>query len=68
MARTGTYPVYDRLLDGQLGPTLLAWRDEGISVEDMAFRLRSEHAIKVSVSTVHRWLAIAETESEQASA
>lgn len=66
MARTGTYPVYDRLLDGRLGDTLLGWKAEGTSVEDMAFRLRLDHDIKVSVSTVHRWLGIAETEAAEA--
>jgi hypothetical protein len=64
MARTGTYPIYDRLLDGQLGALLLKWKAEGGTVEDAAFRLRSEHDIKVSVSTVHRWLALAESDAE----
>jgi hypothetical protein len=57
MAPTGTFPIYDRILNGDLGPTLLRWKAEGIPVEEMTFRLRGEHDIKVSVSTVHRWLA-----------
>lgn len=57
MARTGTFPVYDRMHEGRLGSTLLAWKAEGIPVEEMTFRLRTEFDITVSVSTVHRWLA-----------
>lgn len=67
MARTSTYHLYDRLLDGQLGTLLLAWKAADETVEDMAFRLRAEHDIKVAVSTVHRWLAIAETPEAAAS-
>jgi hypothetical protein len=62
MARTGTFPVYDRLLDGQLGAKLLGWRADGLTAEDIAFLLRSDFEIKVSVSTIHRWLALAEDE------
>jgi hypothetical protein len=66
MARTGTYPVYDRLLDGQLGAKLLAWRTDGLTAEDIAFLLRTDHEIKVSVSTIHRWLALAEGDGDAA--
>lgn len=66
MARTSTYHLHDRVLGGQLGALLLQWRSEGKTVQDIAFILRSEHDLKVSVSTVHRWVAIAEAESAEA--
>lgn len=56
MARTQTFPLYDRIFDGQFAETLNRWRhDEGLSVQDIAFRLATEHDLKVSIATVHRW-------------
>lgn len=66
MARTGSYPIYDRMLDGQLGSTLRTWKAADVPVEEMTFRLRTAFDITVSVSTVHRWLATAAADSEQA--
>lgn len=66
MARTGTFPVYDRMHDGRLGSTLLTWKADGVPVEEMTFRLRTEFDITVSVSTVHRWLAQASQPSDAA--
>jgi len=56
MARTSTFLLYDRILNGKLEPLLLAWRAEGVSVTDMAFRLRAQEQIKVAPETVRRWL------------
>jgi hypothetical protein len=66
MARTSTFHAYDRLLGGRLGAMLLEWRTSGESAEDIAYRLRSEHDIKVSSATALRWLAIAEAELAEA--
>ncbi len=55
MARTSTFHLYDRILDGGLQALLLGWREEGVSVTDMAFRLR-EQDVKVAPETVRRWL------------
>lgn len=66
MARTSTYALHDRLLGGRLGALLLEARAEGKTVEDIAFELRRDHDLKVSVSTLHRWLPIAEAEARQA--
>lgn len=63
MARTSTYSLHDRLLDGRLGAMLLEARAAGKTVEDIAFELRRDHDLKVSVSTLHRWLSIAESEA-----
>src|SRR5690606_17504463 len=63
MARTSTYHAYDRLLEGRLGPLLLDAKRDGRSVEDIAFELRAEHEIRVSVATIYRWLSIAESEA-----
>lgn len=68
MARSSTYHLHDRLLNGRLGPMLLDWTAEGNSAEDIAYELRRHHDIRVSISTVHRWLAIARAEAMEASA
>lgn len=51
------YPLVDRILDGRLDDILRAWAADDLSPTEMAFRLRLEHDIKVSPSTVTRWLA-----------
>ena len=58
------YPLVDRILDGRLDAILSDWKNAGLSPTEMAFRLRLEHDIKVSPSTVLRWLA----ESDQGAA
>lgn len=57
MAQGTTFPLVDRILDGTLAERLEAWRSEGMTFEDIAFQLRSEYDVKVSVATVCRWLA-----------
>lgn len=54
MARTSTFPLVDRILDGQLRQRLNEWRSAGDSFETMAFRLR-DLGFAVSASTVRRW-------------
>jgi hypothetical protein len=66
MARSTTYPLVDRILDGRLGEILTTWRGEGLTLLEMTFRLRTEHDIKVSVATVQRWIADLEAESGDA--
>ena len=56
MARTSTYPLVDRLLDGKLAETLSAWEAQGDGIEEITYRLRSEHDVVLSTSTVRRWL------------
>lgn len=67
MARSSTYPLVDRILDGRLADLLTAWRNEGATFQDVAYRLRSEHDIKVSIATVQRWVEMV-TESEDGAA
>lgn len=68
MGRTRTFPLYDRILNGQLASTLHAWKAEGLSIEEITWRLREEHDIRVSIATVHRWFAqIADDAEDQAS-
>lgn len=57
-----THPLVDRILDGRLDELLLTWRAENQSLQDITFRLRSEHDVKVSVATVHRWVSDLESE------
>lgn len=61
MARTSSFPLYDELkFDGRLGEILRTWRAEGKSIDDISYLLRAEHDVKVSRSTVLRWLDKAE--------
>lgn len=57
MPPTPTYALIDRVLGGQLGQKLAAWRSEGLSSEKIARRLEAEHDIVVSGTTVHRWVS-----------
>lgn len=65
--RTSTYNAWDRALDGTLTKLLLDWDAEGLPPEEIGYRLRSEYDVKVSRSTVSRWLIIAKTDAEKAS-
>lgn len=56
MGRTSTYEAWNRALDGQLGLLLAEWREAGDTYETIAERLRIEHGISVTTSTVFRWL------------
>lgn len=61
MARTSTLDLYDRLLDGKVRPLLRQWAGEGLSLDEMAYRLR-DLEVTVSRSTVGRWLKTLEGE------
>lgn len=56
MARRSTFPIYDRVLDGRLEGLLRAWRTDGLSYVEIAWKLRSEHGIEVAPETVRRWI------------
>lgn len=66
MAQGSTYHLHDRYLNGGLGALLLEMRAEKASAEDIAFRLRTDHDIRVSAATVLRWVGIAEDEAKAA--
>lgn len=55
MARQSTFPLYDRILGGQLREILTTWQAEGVSLAEMSFRLR-ERDVHVAAETVRRWL------------
>ncbi len=55
MAQPSTFPLHDRALDGKLEGLLRDWRGAGLSLEEITFRLRSQHSVTVSAATVHRW-------------
>lgn len=61
MARTSTLDLYDRLLAGQMRVLLRQWRDEGLSLDEMAYRLR-DLDVTASRSTVGRWLKVLDAE------
>lgn len=55
MARLSTLPLADLALQGTLAEKLKAGRDAGLSFEDMAFGLRTDHNLVVTAATVRRW-------------
>lgn len=55
MPPASTFHLYDRIVGGDLGQRLAAWREEGETYDDIAFALRTDFDVKVSPSTVHRW-------------
>lgn len=50
------YLLTETKVGGDLGGKLAAWLAEGQSVEDIAYRLRSDHGVTVSVATLYRWV------------
>jgi hypothetical protein len=57
-----TFHLYDRILDGTLGETLLTWRaeDPPASYTEIVVRLRGL-GVDVSQETVRRWMALIDT-------
>lgn len=71
MARTATYPLIDRLLEGTLEARLREQREGGDSFADMSRSLLLDHALVVSTDTIRRWcmdLGIEKSEPEAATA
>ena len=54
--RASLYNWADERLKGQLRPTLLAWRDQGLTLDQIARRLDDDHDLGISRETVRRWL------------
>lgn len=54
--RTSTFPVWDRATGGRLGDILRGYVDAGLKAEEITYRLRDEHDIRISRSTTYRWL------------
>lgn len=66
MAPSNTFHLYDRILNGELTTLLLRWRDQSVSFDEQAFRLRA-HGVTVSRETVRRWAAALAEPDEAAS-
>lgn len=62
--RNSTYAAWDRALGERLGSILTGYRSDGLPIDEIVYRLRLEHDVKVSRSTVARWLKIADAERE----
>lgn len=54
MPMASTFPLYDRLLDGELPGLLAEWRAASVSFDEIADRLRAK-GVQASRSTVNRW-------------
>lgn len=65
MGRHSTYPLYNRLLHGQLEAMLTAWRTEEpkVSFQEIAVRLRG-HGVTVTGETVRRWMSHVEDDDQ----
>lgn len=66
MARTSTFPLYDRASGGGLKQRLRAMRRKGMTYEQIAAELRNE-GIDVASTTVFRWCRSEGIEQKQAS-
>lgn len=55
MAATDTYPLINRIVPGGLDAFLSGARAEGLSHEQIAYRLRSQHDIEISAETIRKW-------------
>jgi len=56
MANRSTFPLVDRLFDGQLAERIRTWRDEEKrSFEDIAYLIREETGVQRSAKTIERW-------------
>lgn len=65
--RQSTFPLADKALNGNLEAILRDLRSQGLSLEQTAFRLQSDHDLTVSTATVHRWCATLGIEKATAS-
>lgn len=55
MAPTSTFDLYDRILGGTLRQLLTDWRTEGLSLEDISYKLR-DLDVQAKAATVGRWI------------
>ena len=53
MSTPSTFPLHDRLVHGQLERMLRTMRAEGLTYDEIAWRLKPD--VNVSRSTVARW-------------
>lgn len=54
MGKQSTFPLYDRILEGELESILRDLRDDGASYETIAVKLH-DHDVRVAHTTVRRW-------------
>lgn len=54
--RPSTYQAWDAAVGGKLAEILRSYREDDLSFESIAFRLRTDHSVEVSSSTVYRWM------------
>lgn len=51
----GTFELHDRVIGGGLADRLRTQRAQGLAWNEIAYRLRRDHDLKVSVETLRRW-------------
>lgn len=54
MPRPSQYPAANEALDGRLAERMRSWRDEELSFDTIAYRLR-EYGVVVTGETVRQW-------------
>jgi hypothetical protein len=62
--KQSTYPLVDRLLDGKLADTLIRYRDDGLTFDQMVTSLKADHDLDVSRETFRRWLKKIDEEAQ----
>jgi hypothetical protein len=48
-------PLVERIVGGDLAGLLTAWRSEGLTLDQMAVRMRTQHDVAVTRETLRRW-------------
>jgi hypothetical protein len=48
-------PLVERIVGGDLAGLLAAWRAEGLTLDQMAVRMRTQHDVAVTRETLRRW-------------
>lgn len=61
MARSPIRDLITRAVGGDLDGTLLALRAEGLTYEQIAFRIYAEHDIEVTGQTIRNWVVAIDT-------
>lgn len=56
MSATSQFPIYDALYGGTLCATMLAWKGDGLSFDQIAAKITEEQGHGPGRETVRRWM------------
>lgn len=67
--QTSRLPLVERLVGGDLAGLLRRWRTEGLTLDQMAVKMQTDHDIPVTRETLRRWcheLGVSLTDGDKA--